>query len=112
MGNRRRRRNPLRAAIISALGQANVPQTTAQLCRALPDLPLAGGGDRRYTAVHEHVYRQLVGLERTCDVVRESTAGRHVLWALPATKTIVRQQDRDNTSAAATTAGRMNHPAS
>lgn len=42
MGNRRRRRNPLRAAIISALGQANVPQTTAQLCRALPDLPLAG----------------------------------------------------------------------
>ncbi|MDM2448182.1 hypothetical protein PP556_25305, partial [Mycobacteroides abscessus] len=112
MGNRRRRRNPLRAAIISALGQANVPQTTAQLCRALPDLPLAGGGDRRYPAVHEHVYRQLVGLERTGDVVRESTAGRHVLWALPAAKTIVRQQHRDNTSAAPTTAGRMNRPAS
>ena len=112
MGNRRRRRNPLRAAIISALRHANVPQTTAQLCRALPDRPLAGGGDRRYPAVHEHVYRQLVGLERTGDVVRESATGRHVLWALPPAKPGVRQHHRDNTSAAATTAGRMNRPAS
>lgn len=114
MDNRRPRRNPLRAAIINALRQANDTQTTAQLCRALPipDLPLAGGGDRRYSAVHEHVYRQLVGLERTGDVVRESATGRHVLWALPSAKPGVRQHHRDNTSAGATTAGRMNRPAS
>lgn len=102
----------MRAAVISALRHANVPpQTTAQLCRALPDLPLAGGGDRRYPVVHEHVYRQLVNLERTGDVVREPATGRHVLWALPAAKPILRQQHRDNTSAAATIAGRMSRPA-
>lgn len=81
MGNQRRHRNPLRTNILAALIHAAAPLSTAQLCRTLPDLPL-DGSDRCYPVVHEHVYRQLVALERAGSVSRESTRGRHVLWAL------------------------------
>lgn len=81
MGSPRRHRNPLRTNILAALSLASAPLSTAQLCRTLPDLPL-DGSDRCYPAVHEHVYRQLVALERAGIVSRESTRGRNVLWAL------------------------------
>lgn len=81
MGRPRRHRNPLRTTIIAALSLASAPLSSAQMCRTLPDLPL-DGSDRCYPTVHEHVYRQLVALERAATVSRESTRGRNVLWAL------------------------------
>lgn len=80
MGNHRRIRDALREAAIAALREAAAPVSNAQICQALPDLPVAGR-DRCDPVVHQHIYRQLVGLEHAR---RHRPSARPDRWSGPA----------------------------
>jgi Fe2+ or Zn2+ uptake regulation protein len=61
----------LRKQLLDVLAAATEPLTTAQLRSQLPDADVA---------VNEHVYRNLVVLERRDRVRRLRPGGRHVAW--------------------------------